>query len=299
MKKICLIYLLLLNVLVLYAQYDDPYQYYPMATGNYWYYSSGPGYYYSEKIYADSTDNTGNRFFWISTRYTGDKPIYGIDTTYFFILKPTSNSKSRYYYKLDAEIGDWWWVWRGDSSDTTIGTWCEVSDIYDGYYLGVETRFKVYAFNIRTRENNEYHDYWDHNVILAYGIGRVYQDNDANYPYNLLGAIIDGKVIGNPVSIEENLAEELPNNFELYQNYPNPFNPSTTIKFQLPTSGNVKLSLFNMLGEKITDLLDGYKIAGTYQLQIDLSKYQLSTGIYLYLINYNNQRICKKMMYLK
>jgi len=286
--------------MILYAQYDDPYQYYPMDVGNYWYYSEGPDSYSSVKVYADSTDNAGNRFFWMSKKYPGDPPLYSIDTNYFFIIRPTSQINAEYLYKLDAEVGDNWWVWHGDSADTNIGTWCEVTSIYDGYYLGVETRFKVYAFNHRIKWSyGVYEDYWDHNEELAYGMGLDYRDNDAYYPSYLIGAIIDGKVIGNPVDVKETTAEELPDNFELYQNYPNPFNPSTTIKFQLPASGNVKISLYNVLGEKIADLINGYLNAGTHQVSVDFSKYRLSTGIYLYSINYNNQRIFKKMMYLK
>lgn len=299
MKRVFyLIFFFLYSAMYLRAQYDDPYQYYPMATGNYWYYSSGPDYYTSEKVYADSTDSLGNRYYWISPKYSGDPPTYGIDINHFFIITPKSLYRE-YYYKLDATVGEQWWVSRWDQSDTTIGTYCKVTDIYDGSYLGVETRLKRYTFYIRIKENNIYYDYYDTYAILAYGLGVIYRDNDANYPDVLQGAIIDGKTIGNPVGVDELVNIELPTDFELFQNYPNPFNPSTTIKFSLPQSGRAQLYLFNTVGENIVNLFDSDLNAGTHQITVDLSNYQLGSGVYFYTLVYNNQRKGKKMIYLK
>jgi hypothetical protein len=57
---------------------------------------------------------------------------------------------------------------------------------------------------------------------------------------------------------------ETPNSLELSQNYPNPFNPSTTIGFNLPESGNVLLKIYNIIGEEIKTLVEGYKEAGVH-----------------------------------
>lgn len=299
MTKTYFSFLFLINVITLFAQYDDPYQYYPMATGNYWYYSNGPGSFSSLKIYADSTDRVGNRFYWPYSKDIFNFPFYCIDTNYFFIIRPTSQINTKeYLYKLDAEVGDWWWVWRGDSADTNTGTWCQLGGVLDGSYLGVPTRIKSYLFYIRVKDNNQYYDYWDHTEKLAYGMGLIYRDNDANYPSYLVGAIINGKVIGNPVNVEET-PEKLPDTFELFQNFPNPFNPNTTVKFKLPASGNVKLTILSVLGEKIADVMNSYLTEGTHEVNIDFSKYQVGSGVYIYLVNYKNQKTIKKMMYLK
>lgn len=294
MKKYFM-FLFTCNVMLLHAQYDDPYQYYPLAKGNYWYYSAGPDYYYSEKVYADSTDGVGNSFFWMYDRsnYPNFPPTYMLDTNY------NLDGGSTILLRLNASLGEKWWIVTGADGDTTIGKYGELSTISDGYYLGVGTRLKKYTFYNRVKQGNEYHDYYDHIETFAYGIGKVYVDNDSNYPYVLIGAIIDGKTIGNPVGVEETAFYELPGNFELFQNYPNPFNPNTTIKFQLPISGNVKLSIFNMLGEKVVDFLDAYLNEGIHQIAVDFSKYHLSSGAYLYVINYKNQKMHKKMLYLK
>ncbi|MCF8261874.1 MAG: T9SS type A sorting domain-containing protein [Melioribacteraceae bacterium] len=67
--------------------------------------------------------------------------------------------------------------------------------------------------------------------------------------------------------------------FLLLRNYPNPFNPSTTIEYTLDKSSNVKLSIYTLLGEKITSLLDRFQTAGTYQIKWNAKDFP--TGIYI------------------
>jgi len=91
------------------------------------------------------------------------------------------------------------------------------------------------------------------------------------------------------------------NNFELYQNYPNPFNPSTTISYQLPVDGRVKIVVFDLLGNEIYTLVDENKTAGRHETKFDGS--MLSSGMYLYKIEiWNNQLLysmINKMTLLK
>jgi hypothetical protein len=71
-----------------------------------------------------------------------------------------------------------------------------------------------------------------------------------------------------------------PLEYSLGQNYPNPFNPITTIKYSVPEAGNVKLSIYNLLGEELTVLVKGYKEAGLYELNFNASG--LPSGTYIY-----------------
>jgi hypothetical protein len=98
-------------------------------------------------------------------------------------------------------------------------------------------------------------------------------------------------------SVNEERTQTVPTNFELSQNYPNPFNPTTTIRFSLPQSGNVKLVVFNLLGQVVANLVNGYKEAGTYNINWNASK--LSSGIYIYRIESNSFSVTKKMTLLK
>jgi M6 family metalloprotease-like protein len=89
----------------------------------------------------------------------------------------------------------------------------------------------------------------------------------------------------------------IPSKVELYQNYPNPFNPSTKIKFYLPTAGNCSIKIFNVLGELINMFTYSDIAAGTYELNFDGSR--LSSGVYLYSLEFNNTMVTKKMMIIK
>ena len=62
--------------------------------------------------------------------------------------------------------------------------------------------------------------------------------------------------------------EFVPVKFELFQNYPNPFNPATNIKFAVPKAGNITLSVYSILGEKVKDLISGFYEPGIYNLEI-------------------------------
>ncbi|MCK9282422.1 MAG: YCF48-related protein, partial [Melioribacteraceae bacterium] len=90
---------------------------------------------------------------------------------------------------------------------------------------------------------------------------------------------------------------EIPITYELMQNYPNPFNPSTIIKFGLPESGKVTLSIFNILGEKVTDLINKELEAGYHEIKWDAS--YLSSGMYIYTISTGKFRDVKKMLLMK
>ena len=89
----------------------------------------------------------------------------------------------------------------------------------------------------------------------------------------------------------------LPTSFMLNQNYPNPFNPSTKINFSIPFSANVKLEVFNALGETIETLLDGALDAGTYNVNFNASR--LTSGIYFYKIQADGYSQTKKMLLVK
>jgi outer membrane protein assembly factor BamB len=88
-----------------------------------------------------------------------------------------------------------------------------------------------------------------------------------------------------------------PLNFSLAQNFPNPFNPITVIKFALPVSGNINLSVYNSLGEKVETLINHFFEAGYHQLEWNASDY--SSGVYYYRIETEKFNDVKKMLLLK
>lgn len=96
------------------------------------------------------------------------------------------------------------------------------------------------------------------------------------------------------VNEEEN---KLPYTYKLEQNYPNPFNPSTTIRYELPATGYVKLTVYDALGHLIKVLTNGKKSAGIYEETFNLSEY--SSGIYFCRLQVGNFSKSKKIVLIK
>ena len=99
-----------------------------------------------------------------------------------------------------------------------------------------------------------------------------------------------------PIGIDDDLPA-LVNNYELRQNHPNPFNPVTTIEYSLPRSGEVSLIIFNLLGEEVARLVDGFQPAGEHNTAWNASN--VSSGIYFYRLGVGNFVETKKMILLK
>ena len=98
------------------------------------------------------------------------------------------------------------------------------------------------------------------------------------------------------VSLENDLLM-IPDYFSLLQNYPNPFNPRTSIIFDLPEASEVKLTLFNSLGEEVANLFEGYNNAGYHRVEFDAV--ELPSGVYFYQLKAGRYVETKKMVLMK
>ncbi len=125
-----------------------------------------------------------------------------------------------------------------------------------------------YVSGFGTTTESKSYSYSDFNLEAGQYIYRLKQiDFDGTFEYS------------NEIEVDINLT---PNEYSLYQNYPNPFNPSTTIKFALPSTSNVKVEIFNMLGESVGILSDGIKEAGYHNVTWNAPN--VASGIYFYSI---------------
>lgn len=99
------------------------------------------------------------------------------------------------------------------------------------------------------------------------------------------------------VSVEDQQGETIPLEFLLRQNYPNPFNPSTTIKYDLPQTSHVSLSVYDVLGREVATLVNEEKSAGTYTVRWDASA--VSSGVYFYRLRAGDFVQTRSMMIIK
>ena len=111
-----------------------------------------------------------------------------------------------------------------------------------------------------------------------------------------IGATASAKIkVIETVSIDAQ--ESLPTGYFLCENYPNPFNPVTTISFGLPVNGNVKITIFNVLGKPVADLVNEWHEAGNYS--VVWNTHGLPSGTYFYRIQVNDFIQTRKMVLLK
>lgn len=88
-----------------------------------------------------------------------------------------------------------------------------------------------------------------------------------------------------------------PQEYQLSQNYPNPFNPATTINFSIPEQSNVKVIIYDVLGNQIAIITDEVKSAGSYSVKWNASNH--ASGIYFYRLEANNFVQVRKMILMK
>ncbi len=103
------------------------------------------------------------------------------------------------------------------------------------------------------------------------------------------------KNFGSKSETEE--SEILPKEYTLYQNYPNPFNPVTTISYDLPKPGDVKLMIYDILGREVKTLINTQQEAGRHTVNFNASS--LASGVYLYRLSINDFVSAKKMILLR
>jgi hypothetical protein len=124
--------------------------------------------------------------------------------------------------------------------------------------------------------------------------GEVHEDNNKGWaPLSDFAA---------PTAVQDGAPGLLPAAFRLEQSYPNPFNPSTTIRYLLPEAATVSLRVYNVLGQEVARLADGFQAAGVKAVRFDGSA--LPSGIYFYRLTASGQRgqlfsDAKKMMLVK
>ncbi len=140
------------------------------------------------------------------------------------------------------------------------------------------------------------HDFRTKNVLIRIG---VYANSGAYYLDDIEFADSTGWVTG----FKNNGLNNVPKEFSLSQNYPNPFNPSTTIRYALPSESKVKLSVYNLLGQLVTTLVNNVEQTGYHE--VVFNALNLASGVYFYTIDVKstdgkqNFQSAKKLILMK
>ncbi len=124
-----------------------------------------------------------------------------------------------------------------------------------------------------------------------------YLDNNLNrgdYTYRLKQIDLNGKF---EYSNEVEVNVYLPAAFSLEQNFPNPFNPTTMIKYSIPADQNVKLNVYNLLGQKVMTLVNGFQKSGQHEVSFNAASF--ASGVYFYKLEAGTQSSIKKMILMK
>jgi hypothetical protein len=133
-------------------------------------------------------------------------------------------------------------------------------------------------------------------TVKAEDISIILSDESGNE----FARINDGSqiILNTPTGKMYAIESSIPKEYSLEQNYPNPFNPATTIRFSIPEDAkNVKLTVYNSLGEQVAEIVNAQLQAGYYQYNWDAR--DLSSGLYIYQLISDKFTSTKKMMLLK
>jgi len=220
------------------------------------------------------------------------------------IMVDWNNNDIIYVIPIRSEDGGLNWVRLVKGLPYGWQYWSSIIDRYNSSILYMSIKFGVY----KTTNKGEL---WtlisgSENLDLNFSSG-VQGENDnlfidpvtnnlyvgtkrGLYVYDLLTAIIYE-------------AESFPSNFILHQNYPNPFNPSTTIKYEIQSSGFITLKIYDILGNEIATLVNEKQSAGSYEVTFNIgsirSYYNFTSGVYIYQIKAGGYVSSRKMIYLK
>ena len=256
-----------------------------------WFRSYSKGAYVLHMLRGIVGDST---FFNIMRAYSSDPDLkYGVATTEDF----QGVAESVYGQDLDYFFHEWIY---GENYPTYSIGWNKTNvggNIYLvnlNIYQTVNTNPPYFTMPVQVKFNTSRGD----TIVTLFNDAQI-----QHFQFQVVGdpqsIVFDpgNRILKNITTITE--VEDLGNpiRFSLEQNYPNPFNPSTTIEYSIPESANVKLIIFNPLGEKVATLVNNYEEAGIHKVNFDARDF--ASGIYLYRIDTGKYSSVKKMILLR
>ena len=279
--------------------------YYPLAIGNKWIYNE---YQWGQlanllikEIVTDTMLPNGKGYYALSEYfYGGGGPVLSyerIDSingkVYRYDEWPGIPDSEYVIDDLLAEVGDTAYSYRLSLPD-------------DGFTMVIgETTFDKWGINKGKKVLKEY--IWNepvYSLVRDIGLDSIYyHDAYGDYYTTLKGCIIDGIVYGDTATVGvEDEQPLLATEFILEQNYPNPFNPRTSIQYAIGSRQFVMLKVYDVLGNEVATLVNEEKPAGEYEFEFNVdqvSRPEISSGVYFYQLKVGSFIQTKKMVYFK
>ena len=202
-------------------------------------------------------------------------------------------------YNKEIIIVETAYPWTLDWYDNTNNIVGNANQLLPGYPATVQGQ-KEYLSDLMNLVNNLPNNkglgffYWEPEWISTQTFGSPWENLTLfDFTGNLLSSISAFDSTVTDILIHTTTAYS----FQLYQNYPNPFNPSTTINYDLPEAANVKLIIYNILGQEVKTLLNAFKEAGVHTVNFNAS--ELNSGLYIYKIEAGSFTQTRKMTLIK
>jgi hypothetical protein len=201
----------------------------------------------------------------------------------YFIFSEWEESKNKFApIGIAFEMGEAYWggVHNLDSLNNTFNR--------------VLSNREIYHLMFHPHVLNQYNS-WNDGYVIAH---LEHISNRKNIWYAALGHLYLYHLLKyTSSSYSDNYKNETPINFILEQNYPNPFNPATTIKFYVPVTSFIRLSVYDILGNEINVIVNEELPAGDYSIRWDAGN--LPSGVYFYQIKSSNSVLTKKATLIK
>ena len=222
------------------------------------------------------------------TFYPGDNTTY----TAYYTGKPSNNNRNLHITAVVNQSPVITWTDNVNSNVTQYQIWRYVKDKNTG---DVTT-------SLLTTVNRGVQSYTDYDYVITSGYTVDLLKYDVRGYYSVENTYADEAytvaVYGRPGLKQQGEKDTLSliTNYSI-ECYPNPFNPSTTIRYQLPKYGYVTLKVYDIVGNEVKTLVNGYRSSGSYAINFDASS--LASGIYFYRIQTNDYFAVKKMILTK
>ncbi len=218
-----------------------------------------------------NSPNSGNRLLILTVTYTAPLPVQLVNFTGSVI---NQQGHIRLNWRTLTETNNYGFFVQ-KSLNGQLETYQTISELIPGHGTTLEPQ------NYTWTDVNPAAGTW------YYRLKQVDLDGSVYYT--------EGIIPSGPTGVKE---KSLPTEFGLNQNYPNPFNPTTNIEYALPRESNVKIEVYNLIGQRMATLLDAVRPAGVHSLKFDAKGF--SSGLYFYRMTADgNVNLMKKMVLMR